>query len=275
MHRLTFQCMVVCLCGKICDLHKTSYCSNNLCLHFLNLDHCLSNPVSLFYFSFFFVSFTFIINNYFVKIAECSFRRVPTDQYRSWFPKLTTARSVPIIDILYDHKSMNHFFEDSSLPGWIRSTAKVLSTSEMSSSSNKLSNENRLWVTLAKKLGYQQSVIDQFSLSRNPSLQLITDWIVRSGNSPLAVDMLFSTMKHIGRDDLVEIISQEREAQYPLPSIFISYQWEIQDEVKELRNFLELIGFTCWMDIGQIGGGELLYEKIDRGIRHAKVKSKF
>ena len=42
--------------------------------------------------------------------------------------------------------------------------------------------------------------------------------------------------------------------------------------MKELRNFLELIGFTCWMDMGQIGGGELLYEKIDHGIRNAKVK---
>jgi hypothetical protein len=121
-------------------------------------------------------------------------------------------------------------------------------------------------------VGYvQQSVIDQFSLSRNPSLQLITDWIVRSGNSSLAVDMLLATMKQIGRDDLVEVISREREAQNSLPSVFISYQWDIQDEVKELRNFLELVGFTCWMDMGQIGGGELLYEKIDHGIRNAKV----
>ena len=65
---------------------------------------------------------------------------------------------------------------------------------------------------LAKKLGYQQSVIDQFSLSRNPSLQLITDWIVRSGNSSLAVDMLLATMKQIGRDDLVEIISRGKRS---------------------------------------------------------------
>ncbi|CAF2734105.1 unnamed protein product [Rotaria sp. Silwood2] len=248
IRRLTFECKVVCPCGKICDLHKTPYCSHNICLHFLNLDHCLSNP-----------------------IVECSFRRVPTNQYRSWFPKLTTTRAVPIIDILYDQKSMNHFFEDSNLPGWIRSTAKLLSTSEININLNKSSSENRTWIILAKKLGYQQSVIDQFSLSRNPSLQLITDWIVRSGNSSLAVDMLFATMKQIGRDDLVEIILRERETQYPLPSVFISYQWDIQDEVKELRNFLELVGFTCWMDMGQIGGGELLYEKIDHGIRNAKV----
>jgi hypothetical protein len=259
--------MIVCPCGKICDLHKTPYCSNNLCLHFLNLDHCLSNPVSE---NILFIDVIF--HNQFLKIVECSFRRVPTNQYRNWFPKLSTTRAVPIIDILYDQKSMNHFFEDSNLPGWVRSTAKLLATSEININLNKSSSENRTWIILAKKLGYQQSVIDQFSLSRNPSLQLITDWIVRSGNSSLAVDMLLATMKQIGRDDLVEIISREREAQYPLPSVFISYQWDIQDEVKDLRNFLELVGFTCWMDMGQIGGGEFLYEKIDHGIRNAKVK---
>jgi hypothetical protein len=84
--------------------------------------------------------------------------------------------------------------------------------------------------------------------------------------------MLLATMKQIGREDLVETISREKEAQYPLPAVFISYQWDIQDEVKELRNYLELVGFTCWMDMGQIGGGELLYEKIDHGIRNAKVR---
>lgn len=168
---------------------------------------------------------------------------------------------------------MNHFFEDSNLPNWIRSTAKLLSTSELHLNISKASTENRTWIILAKKLGYQQSVIDQFSLSRNPSLQLITDWIVRTGNSSLSVDMLLATVKQIGRDDLVEIIAREREAQYPSPSVFISYQWDTQDEVKELRNYLELVGFTCWMDMGQIGGGELLYEKIDHGIRNAKVIS--
>jgi len=47
IRRLAFQCMIVCPCGKMCDLHKTPYCTNNTCLHFLNLDHCLSNPVRI------------------------------------------------------------------------------------------------------------------------------------------------------------------------------------------------------------------------------------
>ena len=53
--------------------------------------------------------------------------------------------------------------------------------------------------------------------------------------------------------------------------MFISYQWDSQDEVNTLRNRLEVAGFPCWMDIGQMGGGDQLYTKVEEGIRNAKV----
>lgn len=53
--------------------------------------------------------------------------------------------------------------------------------------------------------------------------------------------------------------------------VFISYQWDAQDEVVLIRNRLEQHGLRCWMDIGQMGGGDLLYNHIYRGISHAKV----
>jgi hypothetical protein len=55
------------------------------------------------------------------------------------------------------------------------------------------------------------------------------------------------------------------------PQVFISYQWDSQDEVIMLRDVLEKNGLTCWMDIGQMGGGDYLYSRIYDGIKNAKV----
>ena len=55
------------------------------------------------------------------------------------------------------------------------------------------------------------------------------------------------------------------------PPVFISYQWGIQQEVRLLKKHLGMAGYQAWMDIGQMGGGDKLYEKIDTGIRAAQV----
>ena len=55
------------------------------------------------------------------------------------------------------------------------------------------------------------------------------------------------------------------------PPIFISYQWGLQEQVLILKRHLQEAGYPGWMDIGQMGGGEKLYEQIDQGIRAAKV----
>jgi hypothetical protein len=54
-------------------------------------------------------------------------------------------------------------------------------------------------------------------------------------------------------------------------SVFLSYQWDFQEEVLKIKENLEKAGFKCFMDVGQMGGGNLLYQKIDQAIRNSKV----
>ena len=51
------------------------------------------------------------------------------------------------------------------------------------------------------------------------------------------------------------------------PLVFLSYQWGKQAQVKALYKRLTSLGYTVWMDIYQMGGGDSLYDKIDRGMR--------
>lgn len=68
---------------------------------------------------------------------------------------------------------------------------------------------------------------------------------------------------------LVLILFEEKDTVNS--SVFISYHWDSQLTVIKIKENLEESGFKCFMDIGQIGGGNLLYQKIDQAIRNAQV----
>ncbi len=44
--RLMFNAVVQCSCDKPCDLHQLKMCTHFKCMHFLNLDECLTNNVT-------------------------------------------------------------------------------------------------------------------------------------------------------------------------------------------------------------------------------------
>lgn len=56
--------------------------------------------------------------------------------------------------------------------------------------------------------GHKESQIEEFLEDLNPSLALLTDWIITSGNTSLSVDMLIAFLEKMNRDDVVEIIEK-------------------------------------------------------------------
>lgn len=57
-------------------------------------------------------------------------------------------------------------------------------------------------------IGHKESQIEEFLEDLNPSLALLTDWIITSGNTSLSVDMLVAFLEKMNRDDVVEIIEK-------------------------------------------------------------------
>ena len=55
------------------------------------------------------------------------------------------------------------------------------------------------------------------------------------------------------------------------PLVFLSYQWGKQQQINALYHRLTSLGYSVWMDIYQMGGGDSLYDKIDRGMRGCKA----
>eukprot|EP00058_Branchiostoma_floridae_P015678 XP_002601166.1 hypothetical protein BRAFLDRAFT_75615 [Branchiostoma floridae] len=54
-------------------------------------------------------------------------------------------------------------------------------------------------------------------------------------------------------------------------AVFLSYQWDHQEKVLLLHERLQERGYSCWIDINEMGGGDKLYKMMDKGIRGAKV----
>ena len=56
--------------------------------------------------------------------------------------------------------------------------------------------------------GYKQNQMNHFNNDLNPALALLADWIISSGNTRLAVDMLSVYLEKLDREDVVDIIQR-------------------------------------------------------------------
>jgi hypothetical protein len=178
----------------------------------------------------------------------------------------------PVLAAMKNISDKNMFYDENTLPNWIKNVAKLLQTSIKDTNKDQVqvAKEND-WIALGHLLGYSKSKINCFNESKNPALQLICDWIMSSDNTNLTIEYLLNYLEQMERDDVIKIINSEREKETVNSSIFISYQQDSQEDVIKIKSHLEKAGFNCFMDVGQISGGNNLYQKIDQAIRNAKV----
>ncbi|XP_072037755.1 uncharacterized protein [Amphiura filiformis] len=165
-----------------------------------------------------------------------------------------------------DHKTIHN------APKWSRDVSKLLNP-----------EHEYDWRYLAIRLGFNSEDIRNWALSPDPTMAILAEWYTIHKSSE-ATYAILTALEDMGRSDCTEIIEQAlREADQMVPrapaptdgekppKVFLSYQWDHQPEVKALKTHLEMAGYTCWMDIGQMGGGDQLYAKINEGMRSSKI----
>ena len=107
---------------------------------------------------------------------------------------------------------MTETYHQYSSPTWMRGAAKLL----------EISQEGSDWRALAQYLGYNAYKVEQFEMSLQPSVIMMTDWMTTSKNTSLSLEMIISGLEQLGRHDVVSVIRDgSQEPDYP--SVFISY----------------------------------------------------
>ncbi|KAL3867356.1 hypothetical protein ACJMK2_044565 [Sinanodonta woodiana] len=158
----------------------------------------------------------------------------------------------------------------SNAPKWSRDVSRLMNPTADTD-----------WRLLANRLGYNADDIRGWATQNDPCMALLSEWYSTHKTSE-ATHGVLTALQEMNRLDVAIIVEnamkmaedvvEDEEFDYPSPPpIFLSYQWGYQNEVKLLNQHLQKAGYECWMDIGQMGGGDKLFEKIDRGIRGAKV----
>ncbi|KAH9504609.1 hypothetical protein Btru_062423 [Bulinus truncatus] len=252
MKRLAYKMYFTCPCDKICILHNRSACSLDDCIHFLDLNECLANQTNR--------RILYILFRLYVVSTGVSKPSLSKSGFLPYIPVVEFRE--PILAPLAFEKGLGNIEQNfPSLPSWLKGAAKLLNGAP----------DNQGWFALARAMGYKQNQIDLFNEDLNPSLALLTDWIVSSGNTTMSVDVLLHYLLQLGCHDVIEVITRAKEFEFERPQVFLSYQWDMQDDVSSLRDYLERCGYSCWMDIGQMGGGDQLSSKIDQGLRGCKV----
>ncbi|XP_054722368.1 uncharacterized protein LOC129232152 [Uloborus diversus] len=244
--RISYSINVLCPCEKVCKLHEIPKCGDLQCIHLLPLNECLTK-----------------------KVFECDYRSVKTDFVQKFFNSSVSPQYSESMRLSMEYIStslMGNFFwteHDISReePSWLKHVGNMLTSV----------STGQDWIALAKRLGYSEREIRRMEDENVPSVTLLNSWINSNGRTRYCIDLLVTCLEQMNRRDVADWILKELGPELPSPPVFISYQWESQLAVLDLRRRLELAGYPCWMDVGHIMGGDALYGKIYEGINKAKV----
>ncbi|GFO46254.1 hypothetical protein PoB_007275900, partial [Plakobranchus ocellatus] len=163
-----------------------------------------------------------------------------------------------------DQKTLSH------APYWSRDVSKLLNPAT-----------DHDWKLLSSRLGYSNDDIRGWAQQADPGMAMLNEWYATRKTSEATLAVL-TQLQEMNRQDAAIIVEnamksaesvvEDEEFEYASPPpVFISYQWGHQPEARLLQKHLEMAGYQCWLDLGQMGGGDKLFEKIDSGIRAAKV----
>ena len=109
-------------------------------------------------------------------------------------------------------------------------------------------------------------------MSLQPSVVMIQDWMASSHNTALSLEMIVAGLESLRREDVISVIREEEAGGARQQArVFISCQWDTQAEVMRIRQFLEEANISCWMDIGQMGGGDGLYQRVYTGLANCRA----
>lgn len=67
------------------------------------------------------------------------------------------------------------------------------------------------WRGLAEYLGYNSYKVDQFQMSLQPSVMMLTDWMTSSKNTSLSLEMIIAGLEQLGRHDVISVIREEEQ----------------------------------------------------------------
>uniref|UniRef100_A0A1I8I651 Death domain-containing protein n=1 Tax=Macrostomum lignano TaxID=282301 RepID=A0A1I8I651_9PLAT len=158
----------------------------------------------------------------------------------------------------------------SAAPAWSREVSRLMNP-----------ESDTDWRLLAQRLNFSADDIRAWATTADPCMSMLAEFYTnnRAAEASKAVLQQLKEMNRLDAAAIVEasILNAESAAsddpvEFTAPrNVFLSYQWGHQAEVKMLKQHLEKAGYRCWMDIGQMGGGDKLFSAIDAGIRSAKV----